>query len=666
MRIIPRLSRRHLSLLTLAVLLLTGSLAPGANAEAKPPPVQNDCGVGGDAGNTFVTASPRTMPAVNCQGELFPVLDTQDWFQFSVTSGQTITATMNPGGLVETSNFDLCLYDPSGNEVNCSRSGGDGYEGISFAAGASGAWRLAVHLITSQTGAPYTMSVSLAPPDDCGTGVDVGGSHAAATWLDVPETECLASLLPVADAEDWYKFNVTGGHTISAKAQGLQGTVEFCLYDPNGVRIGLCAFTGSLTHTTTTSGDYRIRVRLVNGGAINYLLSASRSILPNDCGNWSDAGGSSATAMAVAIPRYCWGTLTAATDTQDWYQFPATAGHTIGVSLTSNATSNFDICIYNPSGAVVGSCSSGHAGGTDTLFASIPSSGTYRVRVAITAGSGDYTLVVNTGQPNLDCNGNSDAGWDHANASPISRWALNCVAWLSSSTDSDWYQFSATSGEIFEISLGNGPNSSFDICAYSPSGALVAACTTATGGNVETIAFTATTNGNYRIRVFEGTFGSGAYNLTMSVSPWLVKDDDSSRDTYVRLDYTDDAAAKRLNLTSTQVSRSTTATLTIYGQADGCHVSGNRWRLRVNGIGIKDLNPCNEWTTNGYSWKSFSVPTGFLLAGTNTFDLQYLSGNSASRNVSLGVDASRDFGRSDAVINGFSVDGELMWYLSLS
>ena len=55
-----------------------------------PFPSQDDCHSGGDAGNSFETAT-HVIPFVpSCVGEIKGGDDTEDWYQFSVSSGQAI------------------------------------------------------------------------------------------------------------------------------------------------------------------------------------------------------------------------------------------------------------------------------------------------------------------------------------------------------------------------------------------------------------------------------------------------------------------------------------------------------------------------------------------------------------------------------------------------
>lgn len=100
---------------------------------------QNDANSGTDAGNTFSTAlsiSPGSYTGY------VDGTDTNDYYKFSVTSGQVINLALSPPS---GSDFDLYLYNPSGTQKASSTQGGSNPEAITFTADASGEWRLRVY-----------------------------------------------------------------------------------------------------------------------------------------------------------------------------------------------------------------------------------------------------------------------------------------------------------------------------------------------------------------------------------------------------------------------------------------------------------------------------------------------------------------------------------------
>ena len=82
-----------------------------------------------------------------------------DWFQFGVVAGQTITVDLT----TLPADYDLDLYDPSQGAAGSSANGGTTAEHISHTATASGAYRVYVfgYNGTHDATSPYTLRVQL-------------------------------------------------------------------------------------------------------------------------------------------------------------------------------------------------------------------------------------------------------------------------------------------------------------------------------------------------------------------------------------------------------------------------------------------------------------------------------------------------------------------------
>ncbi len=116
--------------------------------------VATDCGITGDAGNSFSSARSITTPK-SCKGVL-DSSDTSDWYSFSVALGDTISASMTPPS---GSDFDLCLYNPSNTQVACSNSGGSTTESVEeLVALTAGDWRVRVN--RSSGSGQYNLNVN--------------------------------------------------------------------------------------------------------------------------------------------------------------------------------------------------------------------------------------------------------------------------------------------------------------------------------------------------------------------------------------------------------------------------------------------------------------------------------------------------------------------------
>jgi hypothetical protein len=99
---------------------------------------QNDAGTGGDAGNSISAATPITPGSYS--GYLTNV-DVEDWYSFSASSGQGIFVTLEP---LEKSDFDVYLYNPSGELVHYETYYGD--DELEYPADDTGTWKIKIDI----------------------------------------------------------------------------------------------------------------------------------------------------------------------------------------------------------------------------------------------------------------------------------------------------------------------------------------------------------------------------------------------------------------------------------------------------------------------------------------------------------------------------------------
>lgn len=147
----------------LAMLILVSGLALVAFGNRT---VQNDAGTGGDASNTFDTAT--LISASSYTGELggtnLNYTDTDDYYKFYVNSGQIISVSLSsPSG----ADFDLKLYNPSGYEKDSSTS--SGLDSITYTADSSGYWRTRMYVYTDSGTYSFTLSIGGTAQNHAGT-----------------------------------------------------------------------------------------------------------------------------------------------------------------------------------------------------------------------------------------------------------------------------------------------------------------------------------------------------------------------------------------------------------------------------------------------------------------------------------------------------------------
>ena len=165
---------------------------------------QNDAGSGGDAGDSFSSATPvSTGTHSGYLEKAIESWDSQDWYKLYVSSGQTIYITMTPPSGAD---FDLKLYDPNGNLKASSTKWGDSTESITYTATTSGYWRIKIYIYYGRGDYTFTLSIS---------GGGGGGCPYVYTWNGtqyVPDN----NILPQSenpqnqgvDVEDYYKLEL--------------------------------------------------------------------------------------------------------------------------------------------------------------------------------------------------------------------------------------------------------------------------------------------------------------------------------------------------------------------------------------------------------------------------------------------------------------------------
>lgn len=122
---------------------------------------QRDCGKTADAPGAFGDAYVISLPQTNCSGALNKDggEDADDWYKFSVNSGQVIEATVTPNSQA---NYNLCIWKPTQVSASCSNTGGlGGTETATFTADSTGSWRVRVFTGNGVGNGLYTLSMCL-------------------------------------------------------------------------------------------------------------------------------------------------------------------------------------------------------------------------------------------------------------------------------------------------------------------------------------------------------------------------------------------------------------------------------------------------------------------------------------------------------------------------
>ncbi len=415
-------------------------------------PVITDCAQSGDAGNTL--ASPRPLQLVfnqgtACAGTLgTPATDIDDFYSFAAAQGAGLRIVAVGDAALDVS---VSVYEPGATVPKKTRAqSGATPEIINIQVSKTGTWKMqirrasgagnylfyidVVNVSTHQvgdippSGVPTVPAVSV---KDCNLPADDAGNTnatASAAPAYLGDYACVGSLgqTPTTDADDWYKFDVTTqGFRLVASGNGVLD-FSVSVYAPGATVPTKVSNQSSLNPEViniavppTRNGTWRVQLHRMSGAGnyamlIDTLAGNTSSIPPSgiptvnptvppvppvlgnadQCKGSGDAGNTSTTPHPISATTACYGNLGApATDTQDWYSFPAAAGMDIRVVVGGEPQIDVNLALVSPAGNVFTSTNS--APQLDTLIVKATVGGTWKVQlIRANAGAGHYLLTL--------------------------------------------------------------------------------------------------------------------------------------------------------------------------------------------------------------------------------------------------------------------------------
>jgi len=461
---------------------------------------QDDMGTGGDAGDDFYSAT-LISPAAGT-GYL-DATDTADWYKVEVTAGQTVSVSMTPSFEAD---FDLELYGPDQAYLGSSAHGGSQTEAVHGTVTSSGYAYIYVKRCSGE--GTYSLAITSTAQDDMGTGGDAGDNFSAAT-LVIPSTG--TGYLDSRDTADWYKVQVTAGQLVSVSMTPSFGAdFDLELYGSDQAYLGSSAHGGSqpeAAHGTVTSSGYAYIFvkRFADEGTYSLTVTVATQ---DDMGTGGDAGDNFGAATLV-IPSTGTGYLDSR-DTADWYKVQVTAGQLVSVSMTPSFEADFDLELYGPNQAYLGS--SAHGGSQpEAAHGTASSSGYVYVFVKRFAGEGTYALTI-TGTTQDDMGTGGDAG-DNFGAATLVTPSTG-TGYLGSVDKADWYKIQVTADQIVSVSMTPSFGADFDLELYGPDQAYLGS--SAHGGSVTDTAQGTVTSSGYAYIFVEWFAGEGTYSLTIT------------------------------------------------------------------------------------------------------------------------------------------------------
>jgi len=538
--------------------LLTITPATGSPAQ-----FQNDCGSGGDAGDTLATATPITLP-VTCTGALLRDLgDFQDLYTFTVPQAfelLTVSLQNYAGG--------LGLIDPTG-AVRLSAPGGftgptplrvvNGW-GVGYTVDTPGQWTL---VLGSPLPSPhYTMHIHLGGGgNDCVSGRDPARvppnvtdapnfflpcalcpfppPPASALPLLGQEISCTGSLTALDfDLRDNYSFPVLAHEPVAVSVLpdlpgSMTGLIQLVnisgVVQPLDTGLGLTqsgsfSVSGSAILQLTASAstwqvppptpDLGYRIQVATGAHHN-----------GDAFTGADAGNAFSTATPLPVVRSFAGVGDiSAVDREDWYSVTAATNEEL---IMRSTFAPFEV--YDPDGVNRGRGQVSNTGGTGFFMVDKP--GDWRIRVATDIAplphfEGNYGLSVSrlTGAPGHDCNSGADA----PAAGLFLTLPVTCQGdFLPFFDNGDEYLFQLAAGQTVNISMTPNPSSDFNIALKDPNGVQRAQSVDGGVGGTERISFTADFPGTWALQVLQSvqngqdmwySFSISASNAATTVS----------------------------------------------------------------------------------------------------------------------------------------------------
>jgi len=371
-----------------------------------------------------------------------------------------------------------------------------------------------------------------------------------------------------------------------------------------------------------------------------FLISLiSGSVLANDAGSGSDAGGS--TSSATYLPSNnstYYGNLTQGSDTDDYYAVNMSWGTGIAVTINIPANSDFDLILLSSGGAQIDSSTNG-TGQSDHVTSNGTNVGGTTVYIWVDQylGSGQYTMQIQilsagngSGGVGDDAGSGQDAGGSMSNALPLSLSngtsnTTNSTSFqgnLSSTNDDDWYSAYIPSGYGIYVEMYHNAGDDFDMWLYDSNGTELDEAFT---GNVpETVGSNGTHVGSstvyLEIKDWPVSPSSGSYNFTIYLfsiagNPAYSQDDGLSGG---------DAGDDYANATSLPIPQTSNSTRAFSGWKSASHDTQDWYSFTVPTEYGVEVNMTSTNVT-GYLVLYWESNQSLIDASTNNNGAEYVT-----------------------------------------
>jgi PKD repeat protein len=190
--------------------------------------------------------------------DLYACVGDDDWYRITLNEGEALTARIDLNNAQ--GDLDLTLYDASGSEVITESSGFGSREEVQiFRATEPTSYLLRVYLNPGDLvniSNSYRLTLDVGPAESCGDdGYEPNGSSDEAQ----PIADGNHDLLVCPGGEDWFRFTVPAGNTISYQITAGLGDVEMTLFNPDEQLIE--SSTRRIAHEAEITGTYLLRIQ---------------------------------------------------------------------------------------------------------------------------------------------------------------------------------------------------------------------------------------------------------------------------------------------------------------------------------------------------------------------------------------------------------------------